>query len=254
MTAARAEAMFASRVARLSLGVSLVPELPAAPELPDAAEVLGAAARGRARAARAGALAGGGFAAVFFDLRERGFGGLKRRLGLFERDFGALGVDFGEQLAGAHMLALRDEDPIDHAARLEAEVELAERLDVAGARDRRLHDSLRGAHDARGGRALRGPRPDDEHGGDDRPHAEQCEHDDEWPAAARPRRPLRRVERARREAIAPRAPIGAAVYAREPRPTGGGCVLGRRHRVGAFSSALPSEYSALCIRNVKAQP
>ena len=122
-----------------------------------------------------GALAGTRFAFVFFLFREVCFGRLKVCLGLFQTYFGALGVERGEQLSLRDVLPCFHVDVRDGAARLEAEVELVGRLDVAAAGYRRLHDA---AFDGRGPGALPARlrrRPDRGVGENDRRDADRDE-------------------------------------------------------------------------------
>ncbi len=122
-----------------------------------------------------GTRAGGAFAVGFFLLDEGGFGGLQRGPGLFEGDFGGVGVQFGEQLALGDVGALGDKDLGNDAGGLEAEVELGGGLDGARAGDGRLDDSLADGDDPAGAGGVPRGGPDDEHGGDDRAEAESAE-------------------------------------------------------------------------------
>ncbi len=122
----------------------------------------GCARRGAGRSRR-----GGAFAFVFFQLGQVRFGRFQRRLGLFERHFGALRVERGEQLPLGDFLSFFDVDVRDRAAGLEAEVQVARRLDTAAAGHGRLHDAPFDRARARGlatGLRRRADRDDGEHG------------------------------------------------------------------------------------------
>lgn len=117
----------------------------------------------------------GAFPVGFFLLDEGGFGGLQRGTCLFEGDFSACGVEFGEQLALGDVGALGDIDLGDYARGLEAEVELGGGLDVAGTRDGRLDDALTDGDRASGGGLCAGGGSDEERGGDDCAYTKRAE-------------------------------------------------------------------------------
>jgi hypothetical protein len=117
-------------------------------------------------------LAGGGFAVGFLLLGEVRFGGLQVRLGLFEGDFSALRIERGQQLPRHYVLSLVHIDVSHRPARLEAEVQLTRRLQVAAAGHRRLHHPLCRRGGASHSRLLTGRRPHHEDGSDDRADAQ----------------------------------------------------------------------------------